>query len=80
MAWLKRLLEYFGWTLARSNEIVIPPKEERYHCIRFMTDRGEQIGILLTSEEFETGIRRWVDTIEEMPIDTASPVEDERVP
>jgi hypothetical protein len=45
-----------------------------------MTDRGEQIGILLTSEEFETGIRRWVDTIEEMPIDTASPAEDERVP
>ncbi len=79
MAWPKRLLEYFGWTLARSNEIV-PPQEERYHCIRFMTDRGEQIGILLTAEEFETGIRRWVDTIEEMPIDTSSPTEDERVP
>ena len=79
MAWFKRLFSYFGWSLIRSNEAVLPPEEERYHCIRFMTDRGEQIGILLTSEEFETGIRRWVDTIEEMPIDTANPTEDERV-
>jgi hypothetical protein len=45
-----------------------------------MTDKGEQIGILLTSDEFETGIRRWVDTIEEMPIEMANPTEDERIP
>ena len=79
MNWLKRLLKFFGWTITRADEIV-PPTEEKYHCIRFMTDRGEQIGILLTSEEFETGIRRWVDTIEEMPIETANPADDERIP
>ena len=78
MGWLKKLLEYFGWSLTRADEV--EPVEERYHCIRFMTDKGEQVGILLTTEEFEAGIRRWVDTIEEMPIDTAVPEIDERMP
>jgi hypothetical protein len=41
---------------------------ERYHCIRFMTERGEQIGMLLTQEEFETAVSRWVHTIKTMPI------------
>jgi hypothetical protein len=80
MNWLKRLLEYFGWSLTRTDEMVVAPEQEKYHCIRFMTDKGEQIGILLTSDEFETGIRRWVDTIEEMPIEMANPTEDERIP
>ena len=80
MSWLKRLFERFGWTFTRVNEAVVPPTEERYHCIRFMTDKGEQIGILLTADEFEVGINRWVDSIGEMPIETADPTEDESVP
>lgn len=75
MGWLQRLL-------SRRREEV-PDQEERdekMHCIRFMTERGEQVGILLTSEEFERGIRRWIDTVDQMPIDMADPETDERIP
>ena len=44
-----------------------------------MTEKGEQIGILLTSQEFERGIHRWVDTIQEMPIDAVDPQIDEGI-
>jgi hypothetical protein len=43
-------------------------KEEQYHCIRFMTERGEQIGMFLTQEELERGVSRWVEQIKTMPI------------
>lgn len=43
-------------------------KPLKYHCIRFMTERGEQMGLLLTQDEFETAVNRWVQTIDEMPI------------
>lgn len=54
------------------------PKPEKYHCIRFMTERGEQIGMLLTQDEFERGVTRWVQTIKTMPIQE-SPDDDEGV-
>lgn len=73
MAWLQRLL-------SRKRVEVEPPKEEKMHCIRFMTERGEQIGILLTTEEFERGMTRWVNTVDQMPIETADPEIDERIP
>jgi hypothetical protein len=79
MNWLKRLFKYFGWSFTRADQMVVPPKQEKFHCIRFMTDRGEQIGILLTGEEFETGIRRWVDSIEEMPIETTNATDEESI-
>jgi hypothetical protein len=41
---------------------------EKYHCVRFMTEKGEQLGLLLTHEEFEKGVFRWVQKIETMPI------------
>lgn len=80
MNWLKRLFEYFGWTVTRVEKEEVEQAKVRYHCIRFMTDRGEQVGILLSDDELETGLRRWVDTIEEMPIETANPTDDERIP
>jgi len=80
MNWLKRLFEYFGWTVTRVEKEEVEQTKVRYHCIRFMTDRGEQVGILLSDDELETGLRRWVDTIEEMPIETANPTDDERIP
>lgn len=49
----------------------LPPPAKiptKYHCIRFMTERGEQIGMLLTQEEFETGVNRWVQNVSTMPI------------
>ena len=50
-----------------------PPETEnqppvKYHCIRFMTDRGEQLGMLLTHEEFEVAVKRWVSQISAMPV------------
>jgi hypothetical protein len=45
-----------------------------------MTEKGEQIGILLTAEEFERGIARWVDTIDEMPIQMTNDVNEESMP
>ena len=44
------------------------PKQEKYHCIRFMTERGEQVGMLLTHDEFETAVNRWVQNVSSMPI------------
>lgn len=61
----------------REEEKPIPqePKPEKYHCVRFMTERGEQVGMLLTQEEFETAVGRWVQTIKSMPIQES--IEDE---
>ena len=73
MGWLQRLLN-------RKPVEVEEPKDEKMHCIRFMTERGEQVGILLTTEEFHTAMKRWIDTVDQMPIDTADPEEDERIP
>jgi hypothetical protein len=81
MGWLKRLFEKFGWTFTRvSSEVPPIVYPEQMHCIRFMTEKGEQIGILLTTEEFERGINRWVDTIDQMPIETEDPNIEERIP
>lgn len=69
MGWIRKL---FG--LEVEEEL---PTEERLHCIRFMTERGEQLGMLLTHTEFVNAVQRWVDTIDTMPIDTANPNEDD---
>lgn len=71
MQWIKRLL---------GREVEEEPiEEERLHCIRFMTERGEQLGMLLTHSEFHTAVQRWVDTIDTMPIETANPNEDDPI-
>jgi hypothetical protein len=44
-----------------------------------MTERGEQVAVLLTTEEFERGITRWVDTIDSMPIESVDLEKDERI-
>lgn len=49
----------------------LPPSQppvQKLHCIRFMTERGEQLGMLLTHEEFENAVSRWVQTVSTMPI------------
>ena len=46
----------------------VEPTPQKYHCIRFMTARGEQLGMLLTHEEFETAVNRWVSQISSMPV------------
>jgi hypothetical protein len=46
---------------------------EQYHCIRFMTERGEQLGMLLTHSEFQTAVQRWVENIDTMPIEVVDP-------
>jgi hypothetical protein len=82
MSWLKRLVKVFGWdisSISKEDPIIAPEEPEKMHCIRFMTEKGEQIGILLTSQEFERGIHRWVDTIQEMPIDAVDPQIDEGI-
>ena len=58
---------------------VVIHQSERLHCIRFMTERGEQVAVLLTTEEFERGLMRWVDTVDTMPIDTTEPSEREGI-
>jgi hypothetical protein len=63
---------------------VLPPKPvvpvpERLHCIRFVTERGEQIAVLLTTEEFERGLMRWVETVDTMPISMTEEDGDERM-
>lgn len=45
-----------------------PARLEKYHCVRFMTEKGEQLGLLLTHEEFEIAVFRWVQNIDTMPI------------
>jgi hypothetical protein len=44
------------------------PKVQKYHCVRFMTERGEQLGMLLTHEEFDAAVQRWVQNVSTMPI------------
>lgn len=72
MKWLSRL---FG----KSEEVDDDETPERFHCIRFRTDKGEQVAILLNSEEFERGMRRWVETIDTMPIETTDEDSDEGI-
>lgn len=64
----------------KSEEPVEEEVPQKMHCIRFMTERGEQLGMLLTTEEFQRAVTRWVDTIDEMPIETSDPNNDERIP
>lgn len=63
---MKFLQRIFG--LEATEERLEEPKPEKYHCIRFMTERGEQVGMLLTQDEFERSVNRWVQTIKTMPI------------
>lgn len=72
MKWLARL---FG----RSEPEEVEETSDKLHCIRFMTDRGEQVAILLTSEEFERGMLRWVETIDTMPIEATDEDSDEGI-
>lgn len=69
MRWLSRL---FGRGDVEDEKVA-----ERLHCIRFTTDRGEQVAVLLTTEEFERGMLRWVETIDRMPIETIGNDSDE---
>jgi hypothetical protein len=48
-------------------------EQEKMHCIRFMTERGEQLGMLLTHSEFQTAVQRWVENIDTMPIEVVDP-------
>jgi len=79
MRWLRDLFRaLFG------GNAVLPPKPmipvpERLHCIRFMTERGEQIAVLLTTEEFERGLTRWVETVDTMPISMVGEETDEGI-
>jgi hypothetical protein len=71
-----------GWLTDwfKKEEVKTEDAPQRMHCIRFMTERGEQLGMLLTTEEFQRAVQRWVDTIDEMPIETADPNNDEQIP
>lgn len=82
MSWFRKMVDFlFGWKITKvKEEKVNEEMQERMHCIRFMTERGEQLAVLLTTDEFEAGIRRWIDTIDTMPIDTVDVEKDERVP
>jgi hypothetical protein len=60
---------FFSKLFGRKQEEEIKEhKVEKYHCIRFMTDRGEQLGMLLTHDEFERAVHRWVQNVQTMPI------------
>jgi hypothetical protein len=61
-------MEFLKNLFSRKPEVADEKKPLKYHCIRFMTERGEQMGLLLTQEEFEVAVNRWVQTIDEMPI------------
>ena len=79
MRWLRDLFRaLFGGSAVLPPKPVVPVPE-RLHCIRFMTERGEQVAVLLTTEEFERGLTRWVETVDTMPIDTTDPSEDEGI-
>ena len=77
MKWLSRLSRVFGKSESEEVDDNEPP--ERFHCIRFMTEKGEQVAILLNSEEFERGMRRWVETIDTMPIEATDKDSDEGI-
>lgn len=79
MRWLRDLFRaLFGGDAELPPKPVIPVPE-RLHCIRFMTERGEQVAVLLTTEEFERGLTRWVETVDTMPIQMVDEEADERV-
>lgn len=75
MGWLRRLL---GREEPEEDE-GDDDAPEKLHCIRFMTERGEQVAVLLTSEEFERGLTRWVQTVDTMPIEMVDQEDDERM-
>lgn len=81
MGWLKRLIEKLtGLQISKVGDSEdTAPQAQKMHCIRFMTERGEQVAVLLTTEEFERGITRWVETIDEMPIESVDLEKDERI-
>ncbi len=62
---------------ANVEEDTPPPKPTKYHCIRFMTEKGEQLGMLLTHDEFDTACHRWIQNVSTMPIDEQTDKEDE---
>lgn len=45
-----------------------PMVKEKYHCISFITERGEQLGMLLTHDDFDKAVNRWVQNVSTMPI------------
>ena len=62
---------------AKEEEEDLPrSKPTKYHCIRFMTEKGEQLGMLLTHEEFDIAVHRWVQNVSTMPIDEETDKED----
>ncbi len=67
MRWLRKLLGLDSSPMMPSDE------QEKMHCIRFMTERGEQLGMLLTHSEFQTAVQRWVENIDTMPIEVVDP-------
>ncbi len=67
MRWLRKLLGLDSSPLMPLDE------QEKMHCIRFMTERGEQLGMLLTHSEFQTAVQRWVENIDTMPIEVVDP-------
>jgi hypothetical protein len=79
MRWLRDLFRalFGGKTILPPPPVI--PQPERLHCIRFMTERGEQIAVLLTTEEFERGLMRWVETVDTMPISMTEQDADERI-
>jgi hypothetical protein len=80
MRWLRDLFRaLFGKATVLPPRPNIPAQPERLHCIRFMTERGEQIAVLLTTEEFERGLMRWVETVDTMPISMTEQDADERI-
>jgi len=82
MRWLRDLFRaLFGKATALPPlpNVPVPAQPERLHCIRFMTERGEQIAVLLTTEEFERGLMRWVETVDTMPISMTEEDGDERM-
>lgn len=83
MNWLKRLIEKItGLRITKigsKEDTSSDSVPEKMHCIRFMTERGEQVAVLLTTDEFERGITRWVDTIDSMPIESVDLEKDERI-
>ena len=80
MRWLGDFFRaLFGKATAPPPPINVPDQPERLHCIRFMTERGEQVAVLLTTEEFERGLMRWVETVDTMPISMTEQDADERI-
>lgn len=65
---MKFLQQLFGKAPDPPPSPNIPIMNPKYHCIRFMTERGEQIGMLLTQDEFEVAVNRWVQNVSQMPI------------